>query len=207
MPARSCPAVPCRPRCSRTGPGRGRHARQDRGRRQLHPAQGLDGDDPRARSTIFAAPEDDLQHRRRRCRRGRRTRRPPRPRPGRSTSPTRAATCGWPRRRPPGEGWDERVSIAYETSPSEKAAVVGAGAAQGRRLDGDDRRRRGSDLRQAARPPPRSSSRACVPPAMSARASPARTAHRLTPERIQLLRDFVAESARDARSARRRASR
>ena len=31
---------------------------------------------------------------------------------------------------PPGEGWDERVSIAYETSPSEKAVVVGLGAAK-----------------------------------------------------------------------------
>ena len=96
---------------------------------------------------------------------------------------------------PPGEGWDERVSIAYDTSPNEKAVVAALALRKGDSwtvmiVDGAEatvgkRSAAASLIQQSLRP------------AGYARESFAgKTAHRLTPERIQALRDFVAEAAR-----------
>jgi CubicO group peptidase (beta-lactamase class C family) len=96
---------------------------------------------------------------------------------------------------PPGEGWDERVSIAYDTSPSEKAVVAALALrkddnwtvmiADGAEATFGKRSAAASLIQQSLRP------------AGYARESFAgKTAHRLTPERIQALRDFVADAAR-----------
>jgi CubicO group peptidase (beta-lactamase class C family) len=96
---------------------------------------------------------------------------------------------------PPAEGWDERVSIAYETSPNEKAVVSalalrkgdswtvmiadGAESTFGKRLAA------ASLIQQSLRPA-----------GYQRESFAGKTAHRLTPDRVQALRDFVAESAR-----------
>ncbi|HEX4709982.1 serine hydrolase domain-containing protein [Phenylobacterium sp.] len=95
----------------------------------------------------------------------------------------------------PGDGWDERVSIAYETSPSERAAVSAAAMRNGTSwtvviTDGAEAtvNKRAAATSLIAR---------SLRPAGYVRETFAgKTAHRLTPERIQALRDFVAESAR-----------
>ena len=95
----------------------------------------------------------------------------------------------------PGEGWDERVSIAYETSPSEKAVVAALALRKGSAwtvmiADGAEatfgkRSAAASIIQQSLRP------------AGYARETFAgKAAHRLTPDRIRALRDFVEESAR-----------
>ena len=91
------------------------------------------------------------------------------------------------------EGWDERVGIAYEVSPNERRVVQalamrrggdwtvmivdGAEAAMGRRLAA------ASLIQQSLRPP-----------GYARESFAGRTAHRLTPERIELLRAFLAEA-------------
>lgn len=96
---------------------------------------------------------------------------------------------------PPGEGWDERVSIAYDTSPSEKAVVAALALRKGTAwtvmiADGAEatygkRSAAASILQQSLRPA-----------GYQRESFAGKAAHRLTPERIQLIRDFVAESAR-----------
>ena len=95
---------------------------------------------------------------------------------------------------PAREGWDERVSFAYETSPNERRVVQalamrkdrawtvvivdGAEAAFGRRLAA------ASLLQQSLRPA-----------GYERESFAGRTAHRLTPERVELMRAFVAEAS------------
>ncbi len=95
----------------------------------------------------------------------------------------------------PGDGWDERVGIAYETSPSEKAAVSALALRAGTAwtvviVDGAEstmnKRAAAAALIEAS-----------LRPAGYVRETFAgKTAHRLTPERIQALRDFIAQSAK-----------
>ena len=96
---------------------------------------------------------------------------------------------------PPGEGWDERVSIAYDTSPSEKAIVAALALRKGDNwtvmiADGLEatfgkRSAAASLIQQSLRP------------AGYARESFAgKTPHRLTPERVQALQKFVTDAAR-----------
>src|SRR3569623_1199318 len=120
---------------------------------------------------------------------------PRRPRPGRSTD--RRAGAPSPRlvtAGPPGKGWDEGASVAYETSPNEKAVRSALALRQGQAwtvmiVDGAEataNKRSGATslLLESLRP------------AVYARETFAgKTAHRLTPERIQALRDFIAQSA------------
>ena len=95
----------------------------------------------------------------------------------------------------PGDGWDERVSFAYETSPSEKAAVSALALRSGTAwtvviVDGAEST---MNKRAAAASVIERSLR----PAGYVRETFAgKTPHPLTPERIQALRDFVAESAK-----------
>ena len=95
----------------------------------------------------------------------------------------------------PGDGWDERTSIAYETAPSERAAVSALALRTGTNwtvviTDG-------AEAVAAKRSSAAGLVIQSVRPAGYQRESFAgRTAHRLTPERIQLLRDFVAQSAK-----------
>jgi CubicO group peptidase (beta-lactamase class C family) len=96
---------------------------------------------------------------------------------------------------PPAEGWDERVSFSYETSPSEKAVVAALALRKGTAwmvMIAD-----GAEATFAKRSAATSIIQQSLRPAGYARESFAgKAAHRLTPERIQALRDFVAESAR-----------
>ena len=97
---------------------------------------------------------------------------------------------------PAKDGWDERVGVAYETSPSERtvqsALVMRKGAVWTVAIiDGDDatlnkRAAAASLVRQSLRP------KGYTPEDFAGK-----TPHRLTPERVQLLRDFIAESARE----------
>lgn len=95
----------------------------------------------------------------------------------------------------PREGWDERVSTAYETSPNEKKVVQALALRKGTAwtvmiVDGAEatfnkRSAAASLVQQSLRP------------AGYARESFAgRTAHRLTPERVQAMRDFLTEAMR-----------
>ena len=97
---------------------------------------------------------------------------------------------------PPGDGWDERVSLAYETSPAEKAEVAALTLRKGPAwtvmiLDGADAT---LNKRAAAVGLIQSSLR---PAGYAAETFAGRTAHRLTPERIQALRGFIAQSAKE----------
>ncbi len=95
----------------------------------------------------------------------------------------------------PGEGWEERVGIAYETSPNERAAVSALALRKGRAwtvmiVDGAEatlgkRSAAASVIQQSLRPA-----------GYQRESFAGKTAHRLTPERIQALRDFVATSAK-----------
>lgn len=94
----------------------------------------------------------------------------------------------------PGDGWDERVNIAYETSPSEKAVASALALRKGDSwtvmiADGAEatyskRSAAASVIQQSLRP-------SGYQPESFAGKVP----HRLTPERVQALRDFVAQSA------------
>ena len=95
----------------------------------------------------------------------------------------------------PAEGWDERVSIAYETSPSEKLVASALALRKGQSwtvmiMDGAEatagkRSAAASLIQQSLRPV-----------GYQRESFAGKTPHRLTPERVQALRDFVAESAR-----------
>lgn len=95
----------------------------------------------------------------------------------------------------PSEGWEERVSIAYETAPSEQRTVAALALRTGANwtvmlTDGAESvaSKRSSAVGLIGQ---------SLRPAGYQRENFAgKTAHRLTPERIQQLRDFVAESAR-----------
>jgi CubicO group peptidase (beta-lactamase class C family) len=96
---------------------------------------------------------------------------------------------------PAGDGWDERVSIAYETSPGERAVAAATAMRRGTSWtvvivegsEGTANKRSAAlaTLQQSLRP-------AGYKPETFA----GQTAHRLTPDKVQALRDFVAQSAR-----------
>ena len=94
----------------------------------------------------------------------------------------------------PGEGWDERVSLAYETAPQERAVRAAVALRKGSVwtvliVDG-------AAATAAKRSAALSVVQAGLHPAGYARETFAgRSAHRMTPDRIRLLRDFAAESA------------
>jgi CubicO group peptidase (beta-lactamase class C family) len=96
---------------------------------------------------------------------------------------------------PPADGWDERASIAYETSPNERAARSALALRQGKAwtvmiVDGAEatfnKRSAASAIVQAS----------LLPAGYVRETFAGKVAHRLTPERIQALRDFIAQSAR-----------
>jgi len=97
---------------------------------------------------------------------------------------------------PRAEGWDERVGISYETSPSERAVAsatamrVGSAwtvlIADGAESTANKRSTALSVIQGSLRPA------GYAPETFAGKA-----AHRLTPERIKLLRDFIAESAKE----------
>jgi CubicO group peptidase (beta-lactamase class C family) len=95
----------------------------------------------------------------------------------------------------PGEGWDERVSIAYESSPNERAVISALALRKGDLwtvmiVDGSEatfnkRSAAASTVQQSLRPA-----------GYERESFAGKTAHSLTPERVKVLRDFVTESAR-----------
>lgn len=95
----------------------------------------------------------------------------------------------------PGEGWDERVGIAYETSPNERAYVAALALRKGTSwtvMIAD-----GAEATFSKRSAATSIIQQSLRPAGYVRESFAgMTAHRLTPQRVQAMRDFVAEAAR-----------
>lgn len=96
---------------------------------------------------------------------------------------------------PPSEGWDERVGVAYETSPGEGVSVSAAALRKDKSwtvmiTDGSSAT---SNKRSAATSVIQQSLR---PEGFVRESFAGKSAHRLTPDRIQALRDFVAESAR-----------
>ena len=108
-----------------------------------------------------------------------------------ATRPVRLITSG-----APGDGWDERVSIAYETSPSERA--VASALAMRKGASWTIMITDGAEATMNKRAAATAIIERSLRPAGYVRESFAgKTAHRLTPERIQALRDFVAESARE----------
>lgn len=96
----------------------------------------------------------------------------------------------------PSDGWEERVNLAYETAPAEKASVSALALRKGQAwtvviTDG-------ADATLGKRSAAASLVQQTLRPAGYTRESFAgRTAHRLTPDRIQALRDFVATSAQE----------
>lgn len=94
------------------------------------------------------------------------------------------------------EGWTTRASVAYETSPNEHAVRTALAFAQGGLwtvmiVDGSEAT---FGKRSAAAALIQSSLR---PAGYTRETFAGKTAHRLTPDRIQLLRDFVTQSARE----------
>jgi len=94
------------------------------------------------------------------------------------------------------DGWDERVSFAYETSPGERAAVSALAMRKGTAwtvaiVDGSDAT---MNKRAAAAA---IIERSLRPAGYAPETFAGKTAHRLTPERIKALREFVAESSRE----------
>ena len=96
----------------------------------------------------------------------------------------------------PRDGWNVRVGITYETSPTERAARAALALQQGQSwtvmiVDGSE----GTfNKRSAAAAVLQSSLR---PAGYTRESFAGRTAHRLTPERIKLLQDFVAQAAKE----------
>lgn len=94
----------------------------------------------------------------------------------------------------PGEGWDERVALSYETSPDERASVSAMALRKGTAwtvmiVDGSEatlgkRLAAASIIQQSLRPA-----------GYQRESFAGKTAHRMTPERVKALRDFVAASA------------
>jgi CubicO group peptidase (beta-lactamase class C family) len=109
--------------------------------------------------------------------------------------PNAARTVRLASRAPAGDGWDERVGIAYETSPGERAVVAATAMrrgtswtvviVEGSEATANKRSAALATLEQSLRP-------SGYKPETFAGA----TAHRLTADKVQALRDFVAESAR-----------
>jgi CubicO group peptidase (beta-lactamase class C family) len=95
----------------------------------------------------------------------------------------------------PGEGWEERVAVSYESAPSEQRVSSALALRQGTAwtvMITD-----GSEAVASKRSSAVNLIRQSLRPAGYERENFAsRQAHRLTAERVQLLRDFVAESAR-----------
>lgn len=94
-----------------------------------------------------------------------------------------------------GDGWDERVGISYETSPSERAVASALALRKGTAWtvmisDGAEST---ANKRSAALSIVQASLR---PAGYAPESFAGKTAHRLTPDRIQALRDFVAASAK-----------
>ncbi len=92
------------------------------------------------------------------------------------------------------DGWDERVSFVYETSPGERREVAAIAMRKDAAwtvliVDGADAT---MNKRAAAAGLIEGSLR---PAGYTAETFAGRAAHRLTPERIQALRDFIAQSA------------
>ncbi|MBS3960528.1 MAG: beta-lactamase family protein [Sandarakinorhabdus sp.] len=109
-------------------------------------------------------------------------------RPGSAPKPLLATPAA------PGEGWDERVGFSYETPPAERAVRAAVAQRQGKAwtvvlIDGAvatyaKRSAAVSLLQQSLRPA-----------GYTRETFAGRNAQRLTPERVQLMRDFVAEAA------------
>lgn len=97
---------------------------------------------------------------------------------------------------PPGDGWEERVTFTYETLPSEQTSRLAAAFRKGTAwtvliLDGSS----GTlAKRSAALQVVRQSLR---PAGFQRESFAGKTAHRLTPERVELMRDFVEKSRRE----------
>ena len=94
------------------------------------------------------------------------------------------------------DGWDERVSLAYDTSPSERAVVSALAMRKGTAwtvaiVDGADAT---MNKRAAAAA---IIERSLRPAGYAPETFAGKTAHRLTPDRIQALRDFIAQSAKE----------
>lgn len=127
---------------------------------------------------------------------------------GRATNALAAADKAWALFKPqakqivrlsnpdsPGEGWDERVSISYETSPGERlersALALRKGTAwtvvitEGAEPTANKRSAAIMMLKESLRPA-----------GYSRENFAGRKANRLTPQRVQALRDFIAQSAR-----------
>ena len=92
------------------------------------------------------------------------------------------------------DGWDERAAIAYETSPGERAVATALALRHGTAwtiafINGSDatmnKRAAAADLVE----------RSLRPAGYVRETFAGRTAHRLTPERVAALRDFIAASA------------
>lgn len=147
----------------------------------------------RGEATIFAAPEGDLNLAVVDA--------------GQAVDAQAAAARAWSIYRPgvarevrlvtaaaPGDGWDERVSIAYETAPSERAIAAALALRKGEAwtvmiADGSmatfgKRSAAASVIQQSLRPA-----------GYERESFAGRAANRLTPERIEALRGFVAEAA------------
>ncbi|MBL8646433.1 MAG: beta-lactamase family protein [Sphingosinicella sp.] len=96
----------------------------------------------------------------------------------------------------PGDGWDERTSLSYETSPAERAVrsalALRSGSAwtvmlvEGAAATAAKRSAAASVVQQNLRPA-----------GYQRETFAGKVAHGLTPDRIQTIRDFVAESARE----------
>ena len=95
----------------------------------------------------------------------------------------------------PGEGWDERVAVAYESSPGDRAVTAALALRQGTAwtvMIAD-----GSEATFGKRSAAAAIIQQSLRPAGFERESFAGvTAHQLTPRRVQALRDFVTEAAR-----------
>ncbi|WP_246623350.1 serine hydrolase domain-containing protein [Sphingomonas colocasiae] len=94
-----------------------------------------------------------------------------------------------------GDGWDERVGIAYETSPNERATVSALALRKdkGWTVVITDGAESTANKRSAATSVIQGSLR---PAGYAPETFAGKAAHRLTPDRIQAIRDFVAESAK-----------
>ena len=96
---------------------------------------------------------------------------------------------------PPADGWNQRASIAYETSPNERVVRAALALKKGQTwtvmiMDGGEAT---FNKRSAAVATIQGS---LHPGGYTRESFAGRTAHHLTPARIQLLREFVTQSAR-----------
>ncbi len=110
--------------------------------------------------------------------------------------PAAARTVRLASAAPPGDGWDERVGIAYETSPGERAVVAATAMRRGTSwtvviVEGSEAT---ANKRSAALALLQQSLR---PAGYKPETFAGMTAQRLTPDKVQALRDFVAQSARE----------